>query len=235
MITTHPYSARHGGDVVGCSLERPRTDGDSKTRQVAQREKRQTVREIRSAAEGNLDAVPRHAGLWAAGDRPHVAALRRLPASSSTGVDNSRSRSLQRGKLSGVHMISEARCRAKLHGVFSDCQRQSKSERFFLRLGVHDQLFANQIACLSSLGVVILSDILSPGFDLASPVVRDVLHSWSAHGDAWIKAEPQASTAVCLLEACQQAGAVGCFAGLSTNVACQSLVRCVHKSSAAEQ
>ena len=48
-------------------------------------------------------------------------------------------------------------------------------------------------------------------------------------------AEPQASTAVCLLEACQQAGVVGCFAGPSSNVARQSLVRCANTSSAVKQ
>ena len=54
--------------------------------------------------------------------------------------------------------------------------------RFFF-LGVRDQLVAIQIACLSSLGLVILSDILSLGLDLSSLVVRTVLRSWIALGD----------------------------------------------------
>ena len=41
----------------------------------------------------------------------------------------------------------------------------------------------SQIARLSSLGVVILSEILSPGVHLTIPGVRNVLQGWIAHGD----------------------------------------------------
>ena len=49
------------------------------------------------------------------------------------------------------------------------------------------------------------------------------------------KAEPQSSTAVCFLKAFQQAGVTGCFAGLSSNVAFLSLVRCANRSFSVKQ
>ena len=61
-------------------------------------------------------------------------------------------------------MISQPRCRAKLHGIFKQAQRQSRDGRFFLLVGGYDQLVGNQIARLSSGGVVILSEFLSPNF-----------------------------------------------------------------------
>ena len=61
-------------------------------------------------------------------------------------------------------MISEARCRAKLLRVFKNAQRQSKAGRFFLLQGG-----------LSQLRVVILSEFLSLGSDIASPVACNVL------------------------------------------------------------
>ena len=70
-------SPRRG--IAGCSLENPVPDGDSKTRQVAQREKCQEVRKARSAVVRNIEVVPRHAGLWTAGDRSHVTTPRRRP------------------------------------------------------------------------------------------------------------------------------------------------------------
>ena len=101
-------------------------------------------------------------------------------------------------------------------------------------------LVANQVARLSSLvEVVILSEKFAPGIDLSSSVVRDVLRGWIAHGDvagvlmtllfATGFAKPHESTAGCLLEACQQAGDIGCFAGLSDNLTCQALVKCAHR------
>ena len=68
-----------------------------------------------------------------------------------------------------------------------------------------DQLVGNQIARLSSLAVVILSEILSPGFDLNGPIVRSVLRGWNAHGDVaavWMTRPLALSTASCLLQAC---------------------------------
>ena len=50
--------------VVRCALANPIIDGNSKTRQMAQREKRQEVRKARSVAQGNLEAVRRHAKVW---------------------------------------------------------------------------------------------------------------------------------------------------------------------------
>ena len=43
-------------------------------------------------------------------------------------------------------MISGSRCRAKLHGIFKNAQRQITDGRFFLFLGHSDQLVGNHIA-----------------------------------------------------------------------------------------
>ena len=109
-------------------------------------------------------------------------------------------------------MISETRCRAKL---FKHAQRQSRDGRFFLLLGGSDQLVGSQITRLSSLGVVILSEVLSHGFDLNSPVVRNLLRGWIARSDTaavWMTQPLALSTASCLLETCQQANVAGFFA-----------------------
>ena len=55
-------------------------------------------------------------------------------------------------------MISQPRCRAKLHGIFKQAQRQSIDGRFLLLVGGYDRLVGNQIARLSSCGVVILRE-----------------------------------------------------------------------------
>ena len=97
-------------------------------------------------------------------------------------------------------MISESRCRAKLHGIFKHAQRQSKDGRFFLLLGGSDQLVGNQIARLSSLGIIILSEVLSPDFDLNSSTVRNELRGWIALGDVaavWLTQPLTSSTAAC--------------------------------------
>ena len=60
--------------VVRCALANPIVDGHSKTKQMTQREKRQGVRKARSVAQGNLQAVRRHAKVWTNGDESHVAA-----------------------------------------------------------------------------------------------------------------------------------------------------------------
>ena len=135
-------------------------------------------------------------------------------------------------------MILETRCRAKLHGVFKNSQGQSRHGRLFFLSGGSDQLVGNQIARLASLGVVILSEVLSPGFDLNSPIVRNVLRGWNAHGDAaamWMTQPLALSTASCLLERRHQAIVVGFFAGLSSNTTCQSLVHCANSSFAFQQ
>ena len=65
-------------------------------------------------------------------------------------------------------------------------------------LGGSDQLVGRQIARLSSLEVVMLSEVLSPGFDLNSAIVRNVLRSWIALGDVavlWITQPLALSTA----------------------------------------
>ena len=127
-------------------------------------------------------------------------------------------------------MISGSRCCAKLHGIFKNAQRGSTDGRFFLLLGGSDQLVGNQIARFSSLGVAILSTVLSPGFDLNSNVVRCVLRDWIAHGDEtalWMTRPLALSTVSCLLEACHQANVVGFFAELSNDTTCQSLAHCV--------
>ena len=63
-------------------------------------------------------------------------------------------------------MISQARCRAKLHGLFKQAQRQSRDGRFFLSVGGYVRLVGDQIARLSTCGVMILSEFLSPDFGL---------------------------------------------------------------------
>ena len=117
-----------------------------------------------------------------AGDEPHVAAALWRAATSPARVDHTGSQS---------RVISEFRCRTKLHGVFKQAQRHSKDGRFFLLLGRSDQLVGSQIARLSSSGIVILSEVLSPGFGLK-------LRGWIAHGDiaaVWMTQPLTSSTA----------------------------------------
>ena len=92
-------------------------------------------------------------------------------------------------------------------------------------------LSANQIAHFSSFGVVILSEVLSPSFNLNSPIVRHVLRDWIAHGDVaavWTTRPLALSTVSCRLEACHQANVVGFFAELRNDTTCQSLAHCVN-------
>ena len=98
---------------------------------------------------------------------------------------------------------------------------------FFMLLGGSHQLVGSQIARLSSLGIVILSEVLSPGFDLNSSIVRNVLRGWIAHGDeaaVWMTQPQTSSTAACLLKACHQENVVGFYAELSSDTPRQSLV-----------
>ena len=60
---------------------------------------------------------------------------------------------------------------------------RSRDGRFFLPVGGYGQLVGNQFARQSSFGMVILSEILSPNYDLNSSTVRSVLRGWIAHGD----------------------------------------------------
>ena len=72
--------------------------------------------------------------------------------------------------------------------------------------GGSDQLVGSQIARLSSLGIVVLSGVLSPRFDLNSSVVRNVLRGCISHVDiaaVWMTQPLASSTVSCLLEACQ--------------------------------
>ena len=111
-------------------------------------------------------------------------------------------------------LISQPRYRAKLHGIFKQAQRQSRDDRFCLLVGGYDQLVGNQIARLSSCEMVILSEFLSPNFDLNSSTVRNVLRGWIAHGDAapvWLTQPLTSSTAACLLKTCHQANVVNFF------------------------
>ena len=97
---------------------------------------------------------------------------------------------------------------------FQTCSA-SKQRYFFLLLGGSDQLVGNKIARLSSCGVVILSEVLSPDFDLNSSTVRNVLRGWIAAGDkaaVWMTLPLTSSTAACLLKACHQANVVGFYA-----------------------
>ena len=209
----HNASFLSPGSVVGCAPANTVVDGNSKTRQMAQQEKRQQVRKARSVAQGNLDAVRCHAKAWTTGDEPHVAAAQWRSATSSSRVDKNGSQSC---------VISETRCRAKLHGIFKQAQRHNKDGRIFLLLGRSDQLVGGQIARLSSLGIVILSEVLSPGFYLKSFIVRNVLRGSIAHGDTaavWMTRPLTSSTA-----ACHQANVVGFYAELCSDSHRQSLV-----------
>ena len=99
-------------------------------------------------------------------------------------------------------VISQPRCRTKLRGIFKHAQRQSRDGRFFLFVGGYDQLVGNQTALLSACGVVILSEFLSPNFDLSSSTVRNVLRGWIAHGDVaavWLTQPLTSSGAASLL------------------------------------
>ena len=55
------------------------------------------------------------------------------------------------------------------------------------------------------------------------------LQVWMTLPFATVLAKPHVSTAAHLLEACQQAGVIGCFAGLSNNMTCQALVKCANR------
>ena len=110
--------------------------------------------------------------------------------------------------LTRPHVISKPRCPAELHGNFKHAQRQSRDGRFLSLVGGYDQLVGNQIARLSSCGVVILSEFLSSYFVFNSSTVRNVLRGWIAHGDvaAVCLTEPlTSSAAACLFETCHQA------------------------------
>ena len=206
MITTYHFSVANTG-----------VDGNSKTRQMAQQEKRQEERKARSVAQGVLEAVRRHGKVWTTGDEPQVAAAQWSSATSPARVDKTGSQSCR---------ISATRCRAKLHGIFKHAQRLSKDGLFFLLLGRSEQLVGRQIARLSSLGIVILSEALSPGFDRNSSIVRNVLRGWIAHGDiaaVWMTQTLTSSTAACLLKACHQANVVGFYAEHNSDTPQQSL------------
>ena len=95
-----------------------------------------------------------------------------------------------------------------------------------------------EIARLSSCGVVILSEVLSPDFDLNSSTVRKVLRGWIAHGDTaavWMTQPLTSSTAACLLKACHQANVVGFYAELISNTNRQSFEHCVNSNSVFQQ
>ena len=56
----------HHSSVLSSARRGRHLDKDSKTRQMAQRQKRQEARETRSSAEGNIEIVPRHEKVWTA-------------------------------------------------------------------------------------------------------------------------------------------------------------------------
>ena len=87
-------------------------------------------------------------------------------------------------------MISQPWCRAELHG---------------------DHLVGNQITRLSSCDMLILSEFLSPNFDLNS---SNVLRGWISHGDVavvWLTQPLTSSTAPSLLKTRHQAYVVGFY------------------------
>ena len=173
---------------------------------MAQREKRPEVREACSVAERSCETVDSHAKVWATGDKPHAAIARRCTTPSSASVDQTGSQ---------PRMISESRCRAKLHGIFKQAQRR-RDGRLFLLLGGPGRLVGCQIAPLSSLGIVVLSGVLN------STAVRNVLRGWITHGDIaalWMTQPLALSTVSSLLEACQQAAIAGVYADFHSETA----------------
>ena len=93
--------------------------------------------------------------------------------------------------------------------------------------GGADQLVGSEIAHLSSLGVVILSEVLSPVFDLNSSIVCNVLRGWILHGDiaaVWMSQPLALSTVSCILQARHQANVFG-----GDGTTCESLVQCINK------
>ena len=181
-------------------------------------------RDLRSKRDHNSSLSVRHGGaasdaLWRTRSlMPLVAAAQWRSATSSARVGKTGSQSC---------MVSETRCRAKLHCIFNHAQRQSRDGRFFLLLDGSDQVVGSQIARLSSLGIVILSEVLSPGFDLNSSTVRNVLRCWVAHGDiaaVWMTQPQTSSTAACLPKTCHQANVVGFYAEFSSDTPRQSFV-----------
>ena len=80
---------------------------------------------------------------------------------------------------------------------------------------------------------MVLSEVLSPDFDLNSSTVRNVLRGWITHGDiaaVWMTQPFALSTVSCLLEACQQANVVGFCAELHSDTARRSFVHCASKN-----
>ena len=113
-------------------------------------------------------------------------------------------------------MISESRCRAKLHGIFKHAQRQSRDGRFSCCWSDLISVLVAKLHGYLFLGIVVLSGVLSPGFDLYSSIVRNVLRGWITHGDiaaVWVTQPLALSTVSCLLEACQQANVVWSLRG----------------------
>ena len=106
---------------------------------------------------------------------------------------------------------------------------------FSLLVGGYDELVGDQIARLSSCGVVMLSVFLSPTYDLNSSTVRNVLRGWIAHGDVaavWLTQPLTSSTAACLLQTCHQANVVGFYVELIHNTVSHFQIRCVCASRA---
>ena len=73
---------------------------------------------------------------------------------------------------------------------------------------------------------MILSEVLSLGFDLNSFIVGNVLRGWIVHGDiaaVWMTEPLTSSIAACLLKTCHQAHVVGFYAELNSDTNRQSL------------
>ena len=159
------------------------------------------------------ETVDCHAKIWATVDEPHAAIARRGTTPSPASADQTGSQ---------PRIMSESRCRAKLHGIFKQAQRHSRDGRFFLLVGGPARLVSGQIARLSSLGIVVLSGVLSPDFDLNSSTVPTCLVVWVTHGDiaaVWMTQPLALSTGSCLLEACQQAAIAGVHEDLHNDIA----------------
>ena len=98
------------------------------------------------------------------------------------------------------HVISKLRCRANSHGIFqtSSTAKQKMVGFSCLLAGMISSSVIRLHVCLQC-GVVILSEFLSPNFDLNSFTVRNVLHGWIAHDDVaavWLTQPSTSSTAV---------------------------------------
>ena len=140
--------------VFGCALANPIVDGNSETRQVAQREEcpryEKHGRLLKETAK--LSTATRKNGQLVMRRMPQLLEEAQPPRPLSASVDQTGSQPL---------VVSESRCRAKLHGISKQAQRHSRDGLFYLLVGGPARLVSSQIARLSSLGIESFRPILT--------------------------------------------------------------------------